>query len=226
MPELRASHEIRSTLFGDNAHKYIIINVNRNQYRKDIPTSLLGFKQFQDENPNIPAFLYLHMTSMEDMGWDIHLIAEQLGLVIGVDYDLPPVAQQNAGASMKQLRWLYNAADVFLTTTTGEGWGLTVAEAMMCKLPVIAPNTTSLVEIGGDGTRLWPLTEMYPYFAQWDSVQREQCSYYEVADLLLQVYNSPEIRHDKALAAYHFISTLTWEKVCDQWETQFRKLFF
>jgi glycosyltransferase involved in cell wall biosynthesis len=60
-------------------------------------------------------------------------------------------------------------ADLLITTTTGEGWGLSITEAMASKLPVVAPNHTAcreiigsdwdrgfLVESGGkDGTFTW-----------------------------------------------------------------------
>ena len=45
---------------------------------------------------------------------------------------------------------LYNAADLYLTTSLGEGWGLGVTEAMSCHTPVAMPKHTSLDEIGYD----------------------------------------------------------------------------
>ena len=51
---------------------------------------------------------------------------------------------------------MYNAADLYLTTSLGEGWGLGVTEAMACHTPVAMPRHTSLAEIGealGEGTQ-------------------------------------------------------------------------
>lgn len=45
---------------------------------------------------------------------------------------------------------LYNAADVLLTPSLYEGFGMTVLEAMACGTPVIASNVTSLPEVTGD----------------------------------------------------------------------------
>jgi glycosyltransferase involved in cell wall biosynthesis len=46
---------------------------------------------------------------------------------------------------------LYQAADLYVTPSTYEGFGLTALEAMACGVPTIAANRTSLPEVAGDG---------------------------------------------------------------------------
>jgi len=45
---------------------------------------------------------------------------------------------------------IYNAADILLSPSLYEGFGITVLEAMACGTPVIASNVTSLPEVVGD----------------------------------------------------------------------------
>lgn len=40
----------------------------------------------------------------------------------------------------------YNRADAFVSFTRGEGWGMPIAEAMHCGLPVIAPLSTAMLD--------------------------------------------------------------------------------
>jgi len=42
---------------------------------------------------------------------------------------------------------LYNAADLYLTTSLGEGWGLGITEALGCGCPAAVPMHTSCAEI-------------------------------------------------------------------------------
>ncbi len=50
----------------------------------------------------------------------------------------------------EELPWLYNAATLFVYPSLYEGFGLPVAEAMRCGLPVITSNVSSLPEVAGD----------------------------------------------------------------------------
>lgn len=53
-------------------------------------------------------------------------------------------------APAEQLPVLYDTADVFLFPSFEEGFGLPVLEAMAHRLPVVASETSSLPEVGGD----------------------------------------------------------------------------
>lgn len=59
---------------------------------------------------------------------------------------------------------LYNAADVLLATSKGEGFGIPVIEAQACGLPVIVSNWTAQPELVGGG---WT-ADVQP---DWDPVQ-------------------------------------------------------
>jgi glycosyltransferase involved in cell wall biosynthesis len=141
-------NSFRKEYFGSNSDKFIVTNINRNQPRKDIPTTIFGFLEYKNQfNEN--AFLYLHMNPKDPLGWDLRRVMQQTPLVEGVDYMFPSEEDYNKGASVETLNKIYNASDCFITTATGEGWGLTITEAMACMLPLILPNHTSIGEIGG-----------------------------------------------------------------------------
>ena len=217
----------RQEYFGPNAaKKFIIANINRNQFRKDIPSTILGVAEYKKRYGKNDVFLYLHMNPRDlPMGWDLPVVLDQAGLKEGIDYGFPPEDKENAQTDIGTLNKIYNASDVYLTTTTGEGWGLSVTESMMCGLPVIAPYNTSLMEITGQGERAWLLQETFPYCAIYDSVIREQVNYLEVAERINEMRENPGLTNKKIAKAYEYMESLTWEKVCDQWEDEFKRLF-
>ena len=78
-------NEFRKQYFGEsNANKFIIGCINRNQSRKDLPTTIFGFLEYWEKNPN--SFLYLHCDPKDPMGWDLYTIMSQTPLKYGVDY--------------------------------------------------------------------------------------------------------------------------------------------
>jgi glycosyltransferase involved in cell wall biosynthesis len=55
------------------------------------------------------------------------------------------------GWSVESLRMLYSAADLFISTSMGEGFGLTIAEALACGTPVVASGVSAITEVVGPG---------------------------------------------------------------------------
>ena len=222
------AQSFRKEYFGDNADKFIIGSVNRNQSRKDIPTTIFGFLEYW-ENHNSNSFLYLHMNPKDPMGWHLRTILAQTPLREGKDYAFPPEEDYNKGADVIKLNKIYNSIDCFLTTATGGGWELTVTEAMSAKKPVIIPKHTSLEHLGGEkGERAYFLETLYPIVAMVDNIIRFQCDLYEISDTLDQVYKDKKSHAlDQTLKvekAYKFVESLNWNDISKSFAEDIKKL--
>lgn len=131
--------------------KFVIGTVNKNQPRKDMANTLIAFAEFktclpQDNN----AFLYLHTYYDDPTGVNLRMVGDNLGLVWEKDYVMPMHKKYTDGAyTLSDMNDVYNSFDVFVTTSTAEGWGLTLTEAICCELKVIYGAHTSLKEIAG-----------------------------------------------------------------------------
>jgi glycosyltransferase involved in cell wall biosynthesis len=139
-------------------HDLVIGSVNRNSIRKDIGTLIIAFKKLKQDliaNSKLKPTLYLHMNPKDPFGIDIQRVCENLGLVYGEDVKTPLEFSENKGFDPSELNELYNCFDLFATTTTSEGWGLTITEAMLCKVPVVAPAHTSITELTSDEGGAW-----------------------------------------------------------------------
>lgn len=139
-------------------HDLVIGSVNRNSIRKDVGTLIIAFKKLKEKlstySPLKPT-LYLHMNPTDPFGLNIQRVCENLGLVYGEDVKTPLDFSENKGFDSSKLNELYNCFDLFVTTTTSEGWGLTITEAMLCKIPVVAPAHTSITELTSDESGAW-----------------------------------------------------------------------
>lgn len=218
----------RKEYFGENSEKFIVGCVNRNQSRKDIPTTIFGFMEYWSEyNPN--SLLYLHMNPEDPMGWNLRTILSQTPLKEGRDYMFPPKDDYNKGADINKMNAIYNAMDVFLTTATGGGWELTLSEAMSVKTPTICPKHTSFTILGGDeGERAYFLNTLYPIVAMVDNVIRFQSDLYEIADTLDLVHkhiiSQDPILKEKLQKAYTFVESLNWKTISKSFSDEFKRL--
>jgi len=212
--------KFRSTAFrGDTDGKFLIVNVNRNQRRKDIARSLMIMKELKDRGHR-DSILYLHMAHV-DVGGSIIDMATAMGLVLGEDYLIPENFSAHEGMPIDVLNMIYNSADVFLTTTHGEGWGLSVTEAMATKTPVVAPNNTSLTEMlsdnrgvlvdSGSDPSMWIIKD------QDNDRLRPLMDVAQAADLLIELKEgtlTPDID-----GAHRWVTSLDWDNIASQWET-------
>ena len=221
--------KFRKEFFGANADKFIITNLNRNQPRKDIPNTIFAFIEAKENwDKNLPEpFLYLHCHPKDPMGWDIRGIMIQTKLKEDVDYKLLPKEFEDTMAEIDIVNKIYNASDVYLTTTLGEGWGLGFSEAASCKIPIIAPYSTSFIEMSGYGSNAFMLENLYPYCHTNDNVIRLQTDIYEIADKLLLVAKLKDTKeiNDKIQKSYEWIKKLEWVELCKSWVSYFKEVY-
>lgn len=141
----RLAPDVARARFGMNVPKgaFVVGNINRNQPRKRLDLTIDYFAAWIRENRIDDAWLCLHCSHSEE-GWDLkklaryHGVADRLvltegsGVIGSVDRD--------------ELDLIYQCFDVQVTTTSGEGWGLTTMEGMSHGIPQIVPDWAALGE--------------------------------------------------------------------------------
>jgi len=142
--------EARNRIFGESwKDAFIAVNVNRNQGRKDLARCMGAFHLFNQKHDN--AVLYMHSVQ-NDIGGSLPTQALLAGC--NVVKSPPEIAFSNLDLtkawSREQLNDLYNACDVLVSTSHGEGWGLATTEAMAAGTPVLVPANTANLDILGE----------------------------------------------------------------------------
>ena len=217
--------QAKEGIFPTVKDKFLILNVNRNQGRKDISRSLMVMKELKRLGVN-DAFMYMHMQET-DFGGSVLQMASAVGLNPNEDYTVPDPRQFGAhsGFPIEFLNQIYNAADVYLTTTHGEGWGLSITEAMATKLPVIAPDNTSIPEILGDDRGYRIPSGANP--SMWvikdnDNERMRPLMDVEIAaQTLKHIMENRDEAAERAEKAYAWAMEHTWEEVNKQWKNVF-----
>lgn len=219
--------ELRNLIFPPFKDKFIVTNINRNQSRKDLSRSFMVLKELKDRGHN-DIILYLH-SQETDFGGSLLQLSRNFGLVPGEDWTLPNPQQfsSHMGFPIEVVNQIYNASDCFLTTTHGEGWGLSITEAMAAKLPVVAPDNTSLPEILGDD-RGWRIpsganSSMWVHKENDNDRIRPLMDVEKAADAILEIKNNPEEAQRRVENAYQWVQDHTWEIICEDWIKLFNK---
>jgi glycosyltransferase involved in cell wall biosynthesis len=142
-------------MFGFKPDDFIIVNMNRNSSRKMWGTTVQAFVELlQRENMNPRIKLFCGSTIQCEDGYDIRMIIKVECLKRGIDFE--QVVNNHVFNNPKPLRLtdaevnvIYNAGDVGLNTTRGEGFGLTSIEHMYLNRPQVVTDIPAHKETMG-----------------------------------------------------------------------------
>ncbi len=112
--------------------------------RKNIPLMLDTFRKFHERHPD--SYLYLHTNpSSANNGYNLPELIRERGLIDAVSHPKRNLLVHSA--TDPELNTIYNASDVLVSNSCGEGFGLPLLESQAAGIPVIAPSNSSQVEL-------------------------------------------------------------------------------
>lgn len=201
---------------------FLIVNVNMNQWRKDLARTLYAFRLFCERHPN--ARLYLH-SPIKGPGGRL----DHQAVTVGADTERIRLLHPEERASTEEMNGVYNAADVVVSTTTGEGWGLSTTEAMATRTPVLMPRNTSLPEILGEHEERGWLAECGTTTSEWvmgygfSNFPRPLTNVDSFLTKLEEIYAGGSEVEARVKAAYEWAKGHTWARICKQWDEVFQQ---
>jgi len=196
---------------------FIVLNGNRNQFRKRMDITVAAFAKFAVGRPD--AQLYMHM-GLKDQGWDLlPLFAREMGKN-GLDPNGRIIMTSNnpnpPNVPTEMLNWIYNCADVGVNTTKGGGWELVNFENAACRVAQVVPDHTSTKEV----------FEGYGRLIRCDHIDvdtnygREMpCpSTDHLVEILCEMYENKDARSQVADACYARVTDeqFSWDTIASQ----------
>lgn len=138
--------------FGFDPDGFLVLRVDKNSGRKDFAATWQALVPVMKRHRDIQV--HFHCTAKNaDNGVNLYALYAR-SAAEGVDRDRffnPDQHDTFTGWPQQDLNALYNAADLFVTTSRGEGFGLTIAESLACGVPVIGQNVSAIPEVIGPG---------------------------------------------------------------------------
>jgi len=132
--------DFRKRMFNGRDYKFVILYNSRNVQRKRTSNIVLAYRQFCDNLPKEEAMqcaLVLHTEIMQDAGTNLLAIKEALCPEYNIVFSPGKLTPQD-------MCKMYNVADVTINLSSNEGFGLSIAESIMCGTPIIATVTGGL----------------------------------------------------------------------------------
>ena len=197
---------------------FIVLNANRNQPKKRIDICLDGFARFaRDKGPSVR--LYLHMGSRQRPAGQVALV-DQLGIRDRVLAST--TGPRHPAVPSATLNEIYNACNVGLNTSEGEGWGLVAFEHAATGAAQIVPEHSACAELWRDAAQCVP-----PVAEDRRDGNRRKGKTVDadaVAEALEVLYRDPVRRRSLARAGYDHAtqSTYDWRRIAERWDALFR----
>ena len=199
------------TAFGLDG-KTVFLRTDRFVPRKNYPALFRTMAPVLDEDPS--RELVIHCHPVDEGGTMAELVSLLPGAFeISMKWRHPQVRFTGGhdtyrGYPDAMLNVLYNAADVYVSPTMSEGWGLTLAEAAATGVPVVTTDYAAGPETVGPGGVLVQPT------AYWTNTQGHDWALVDEGAFTaatLRLANDPAERDRIGRAGSEYVTRFTWD---------------
>lgn len=193
--------------------KFVIGVVARNQPRKFLDRTLKAMSLIKDKIPNAILFLHLDPNDPAQV-FPIYSLIQRYNLENRVVFS---GMSAFSGIPRKEMVNIYNLFDCFFLSTSGEGFGIPIIEAMACEVPVVATSYTTTPELveqtnagfgiklaGTEKTDMFDGQTMIDYdnkvvngtlTGSWE-VERAFCDVHDACDKIVTLYQNPKLKEE------------------------------
>jgi len=196
----------------------VLLRTDRFVLRKDYPALFHAVGPILTRHPDV--VLVIHCSPQDEGGQMAELISHLPGAFIHEGrWGHPQVKLTKAhdtfrGLTDGELNVLYNAADIYLSPTMAEGFGLTLAEAAACGVPVVTTDFAAGPEAVGPGAVLIPPRAHFVnvYAHNWALVDEDK-----FGAAVEHLIDKPAKRREIGAAGARYVAgRFTWDRAASE----------
>lgn len=201
--------ELREKL-GIPADAFLILRVDRNSPRKNFGDTWRAVLPVMKRHQNVHVWF---QCKAEGDSLEIPQLVTR-DPETAARFHWPGRFHTKEGWPEQDLVALYSAADLFVSTSMGEGFGLTLAEAASCGLPIIAQKVSSIPEVVGPGGFLLKPERLHAMDSGQDQWLPDVKAF---TNAIERLYSSSVLRESLGAAGrQHVVSTFSWDVAASQ----------
>jgi glycosyltransferase involved in cell wall biosynthesis len=211
-----ADKDVAKRLLGYEG-KFVVLSDARNQLRKMLPRTLEIFRRFALDKDDV--ILHLHCdpndTYTHTLEFHYDLQSDITFLNLTGKVCLTKGMSSSKGIPLEQLVQIYQAADVHLLASWGEGFGLpTLQAAATGVVPLASDYTASQELVTGHGEAI----RIHQCLLDQFGLRRALIDIDDAVSKLERLYRDRQLLASKAQRAREFALPYDWEHLLPQWE--------
>lgn len=203
--------------------KFLYLHVGQNiGLRKRQERLLKSYAMLINESRQLKDKTHLHLHSLPISIQGVDLIKEIKKLGIGDNVSFSYGTTGSSGWSEEGLNVLYNLADVNVSASSSEGFGLPTLESMACGIPQVAPNCSSFTELIGDSEKDSNVRGLLANIGEWstiqDSSERALVNEQHLSAMMKKLYVDDSLRERLGKNGIKFAQNCAWDKITKEWD--------
>lgn len=135
---------------GIDPDHFLVGRIDTNSGRKDYAALVKALWPVMEQHPDVDAWFHCQ-DEAPGVGVRFQSMLSRNQKVDPKRFHFPGLHTTYEGWPLQDINVLYSAFDIVVSTSRGEGWGLTNGEALACGIPVIAQDVSAIPEVVGPG---------------------------------------------------------------------------
>jgi D-inositol-3-phosphate glycosyltransferase len=215
----------KKKIFGDldgPDESFVVLNASRPDRRKRVDLTIEGFAAFAANKPANVRLCLHHAIFGQPERDETQSLIQRWGLE-------DRVFVNPLGGGVRddcELNLLYNACDVSINTSMGEGWGLVSLEHGAAGAAQIVPDHSACSELWRGRAELIPVARKY--VPEFSVLEMGEVSAKGVAQAMENLYRDPARRRELAYAAWRAAqnAAYSWDAIAGEFEHLFTDLAY